>query len=550
MNVLTKSGQTLSLDLSKEIARGGEGKIIDMGNEVAKIYLPGIKSITELKFNDLSELQSNIFIKPEQLLYDLKKNIVGFTMKKVSADHFPILSLFNKTFCIREGITDKVKLNIAEKLVDAVKYAHSKSILIGDFNPYNILVNKQGSLYLIDVDSYGTKNVPHSGILFDEIRDYLYGGSINTQSDYFALSVIIFNLYTFVHPFKGIHKRVPKMSDRMLKKLPVFKADPDLFVPKCYLPITNPFQQQQFVDLYEQGLRFILDPSTISTLQVPKTITAVLTQHLNMNKIIDASIIRTTCGGDKLAVTMQDKTDIYFVGTKGICTPKLTIKTKSDVRFFLVDGYTYCLQENILYYILPFGFTQVHSFVGEEYIKVQQFGSHLIVITKSMRYDFSLTDIFEGKVRVDKSSIFGDKFVNINGLFARVDGSTMLYYNKNNVINTVVLEKTVKDIIQIGNTGIIQCLDKDTISYKYFSINNLHIELFDCGLDGLRQYDMLNSDLLVIPQDDELLLVQAANMNTLIKYDCNIVSSDSVIHCAKAGIIVVNPDGVYLANKK
>lgn len=167
-----------------------------------------------------------------------------------------------------------------------------------------------------------------------------------------------------------------------------------------------------------------------------------------------------------------------------------------------------------------------------------------------MRYDFSLTDVFENKVRVEKSNIFGDKFVNINGLFMRVDGSTMLYYNKNKAVNTVILEKTIKDIVQINNTGIIQCLDKDTISHKYFSINNLRIELFDCDLDGLRQYDMLSQDLLVIPQDDELLLVQAANMTTLIKYDCNIISSDSVIHCTKAGIIIVNPDGVYLANKK
>lgn len=550
MNVLTKSGGVLVLDSSKEIARGGEGKIIDIGNEVAKLYLPGIKPITEQKFNDLSELKSNIFIKPEQLLYDTKKQIIGFTMKKVSADHFPILSLFNKTFCIREGITDKVKLNVAEKLVDAVKYAHSKDILIGDFNPYNILVNKQGSVYLIDVDSYGTKNVPHTGILFDEIRDYLYGGSINIKSDYFALSVIIFNLYTFVHPFKGIHKKIPKMSDRMLKKLPVFKADPDLFIPKCYLPITNPFQQQQFTDLYENGNRFILDPSTISTLQVPKTITTVLTQHLNMNKIIDGPIIRTTCGGDRLAVTMQDSTNIYFVGTKGICTPQITLKTNPEDRIFLVEGFTYCLKENVLYSVKPFGLAQVHSFKEREYLKVQQFGNHLIVITESMRYDFSLTNVFEDKVHIEKSSIFGDKFVNINGLFGRVDGSTMLYYNKNNVINTAVLEKTIKDIVQVGNTGIIQCLDKDTVSYKYFSINNLHIELFDCDLDNLRQYDMLNPDLLVVPQDDELHLIHVTNMTTLIKYDCNIVSSDSVIHCTKAGIVIVNPDGIYLANKK
>ena len=81
----------VDLDTSKEIARGGEGMIIDNGIEVVKLYLPGIKTITEIKFNDLAELKSNIFVKPEKLVYDSKGKILGFTMNKVPSDHYPIL---------------------------------------------------------------------------------------------------------------------------------------------------------------------------------------------------------------------------------------------------------------------------------------------------------------------------------------------------------------------------------------------------------------------------------------------------------------------------
>lgn len=550
MNLLTKSGGIVKLDTSKEIARGGEGKIIDADTEVAKIYLPGIKAITEEKFNDLSELKSSIFVKPEMLLYDSKHVIVGFLMKKVPTDHFPILSLFNKTFCVREGITDKVKENVAEKLVDAMKFAHSKGIIIGDFNPYNILVNKQGSVYLIDVDSYGTPHSKHTGVMFDEVRDYLYNGIVNKESDYFALSVIVFNLYTYVHPFKGIHKKVPKMSERMYKKLPIFKADPDLFAPKCYSPITNQVLQQQFSDLYIDGKRFIINPSTVTVVQAPVKVVNLVTQELMVKPLFQGPIIRTFYGFDKLGIITSVGGFIYSVSTKGMYSPLVSLLAYPEDQIFFAENYTYILSEKILYLITSSGRIIVKDFSSEKYLKVRQYEENLVIITDTMKYEYLLTQVFNNTVSVKVSNIFGGKFANTNGLFMRVDGSTMLYYNKNKVINSVVMTRPIKDIYQVGNTGIIKYLENDVMHHKYITINNLQIEEFDCSLDDIRYYDKLTQDLMIVPQDDELELVHTANMATIAKYQCDVVSADSVIHCCKAGIVIVNPDGIYLANKK
>ena len=555
MKIYSKSGTlTQTLDVSKELARGGEGIVIDNGFEVAKIYLPGIRPISESKFGDLQELASNIFIKPKTLAYDASGKVIGYFMDKVPADHFPILSMFNKTFCTRENISDRVKLNIVERLIDAMNFAHSKGIVIGDFNPYNILVNSQGSVFLIDVDSYGTKSVKHSGILFDEIRDYLYGGSVNKEADYFSLSVIIFNLLTYVHPFKGIHKKVPKMSERMLKKLPVFKVDPELFVPKCYTPLSNKLLQDQFVKLYEQGKRFVISPKTTTVVAAPKKVVTIIAQQLNMLEVLtNVKIIRTASTRNRLAITLDNETLICNVSSKGTCSVSHRLPTKSSDKIFLSDNYVYLLRDKVLYLLTTMDMKEmvgIRDFSSEKYIKVQQFGDILIIVADTLQYEYHLNEVFRDHPASRYVSVFGGRFVNINGLFTRVDSSTILFYDKDSTVNSVILNKGVKDVYQTKNVGIIQCLETDKVTTKYFKIDKLQVELFDCAFEGLRYFDKLSDDLLIVPQDDELELVHSANMATIAKYQCSVVSTDYVIHYTNAGIIVVNPDGVYLANKK
>lgn len=191
----TKNEQIVEINEDKEIHRGGEGRIIiteNFSDKVVKIYHNNIQPISIEKFDILQNLKSDLFVFPTSLLFDKSKKIMGFLMPLISDDFFPLASIFNVNFCKKNNISILFKKEIAKKLIDIVKIAHQNKIIIGDFNQYNILINKKAELKVIDTDSFATDKIPHSGILLEDIRDYLYNGIINYSSDYFALSVLIF----------------------------------------------------------------------------------------------------------------------------------------------------------------------------------------------------------------------------------------------------------------------------------------------------------------------------------------------------------------------
>lgn len=184
ITVYNKLKQKLyALDNNKEIARGGEGFLVIVpGNQnlVAKIYLPNCVNITEPKFKYLNQLDSKWFIKPQELLYEKNGNaIIGITMEYLNQDYFPLDVIFNKSYCLKHNIDYKIKEKITTNLINAVKSAHDIKIDIGDLSGLNIMINNQGDVKFIDVDSYQVPGIKHSNKLLEDIRDYLYGGGIS-----------------------------------------------------------------------------------------------------------------------------------------------------------------------------------------------------------------------------------------------------------------------------------------------------------------------------------------------------------------------------------
>jgi len=162
MKLYNKDGQLINIDEKKEIARGGEGAVIEIGqNKVAKIYHPGNRPLTLEKFRYLSDLDGTSFVRPEHLLFDKKKNIAGFIMQMLPKNFFPLYSAYSYNFCSKQGITEKGKLAIVKKLIKNVNAAHEKGVVIGDLNPFNIMLNDTGLTFFIDVDSYETPGTKH-----------------------------------------------------------------------------------------------------------------------------------------------------------------------------------------------------------------------------------------------------------------------------------------------------------------------------------------------------------------------------------------------------
>jgi len=233
----SKGSSRFQVDISQEIDRGGEGSIIPHPKEkmqVLKIYHDGITpNITQQTWSYLNQLD-NRFIKPLELFYNDSGTVLGFSMNLLDSSYFRISQIFTKSQCAKLGISESVKNKISKELVSVISEAHSKDIVIGDFNPYNIFINPKGDIQILDVDSFETPVLKHSGRLLNEIRDHYYLGKVSHESDYFSLAVNIFRVFTYVHPYKGIHKTWKQLEERAIKRISVLRNDPDLVIPAFY----------------------------------------------------------------------------------------------------------------------------------------------------------------------------------------------------------------------------------------------------------------------------------------------------------------------------
>lgn len=552
MKTYDDSGSVLyDIDEGKEIARGGEGRILDLSSDkVAKIYLPGITPISRAKFKRLDDLRSGAFVKPEELLFDRAGNAVGFTMKKVPPNFYPLLSIFNKNFCTREGISEKTKFSIFERLIDAVKFAHSKGIVIGDLNPYNIMINDGGLIHMLDVDSYETPSDKHSGVLLEDIRDFLYGGNVSVNSDYFALSVLIFNGLTYVHPFKGTCKTMPKISDRMSAKKSVLGGSPDIIVPKCYEPIQDQWLVDQFRRIFDGGERFVVNlKNTTRTVARKQPAAQIVTKtgELIIHLIHSGGILDARASKERLAVlTSQNQLTIYDVSLKGSCV-KILEKHNVDPKskLFVCGKKVYGLMGRTLYDVVSD--KQLMTFDSHE-LKACLFGGVLVIVTENVMTKINMSSNDEG-LSYTTAEVFGGKFNSLYSMFQNVSGNTAMFYDKGG-LNTVLVPFKVRNLHQAGSFAMAETVANERTSYRLISMKNLKAIEFDSPYDSLRMFDALNEDLLVFPEDDRLSIVSSSGMNEVVGFKMNEVSADSIIHCTNAGIIVRNSDAMYCVNKK
>lgn len=554
MRVFDKNGTFLyDINESKEIARGGEGKVIDLDtNHVVKLYLPNVTPIEESKFHDLNLLDDASFIKPETLVYNDRKNILGFSMRKIPSDFFPLVSLLNKVFCSRESITLKVKTKVIESLIRGIKYAHSRNIVIGDLNPYNILVNKDGVVYFIDTDSFQTPKHKHSGIMLEDVRDFLFNGDITMHSDYFALSVLIFNLLTYVHPFKGMHKKMPKISDRMINKISVLSNSPELIIPKCYEPLTDANLMNQFTRIFNNGERFVLTLGaqvvSINTLIPTNVQSATMSVKTMYNGLKDSLI---TSAASRELLLLYTNTGDYFifdVSLKGMHTlirhDKITAK---NPKFFVYERTIYCYSDNELVQLYP-RLNEIASYNSEIKIKIDLYGYNLVVITDKILYNYDLRQNLSGLSYVN-TSVFGRGFTQIDSIYQSVSGNTVLMYHEKDSLNYAICDVSIKNLIQRGSMVLFEKIDNEKVTYSYSRISNLKVSHVGPETE-LRYFDLLNDDLAILPYDNKIVLARTLDMSPVLEFDCSVAATSSVIHSTNAGIVIVNNDACYLTNKR
>ena len=560
--VITNTGKSFYLKDENEIHRGGEGRILLIDSQkgkVAKIYHPGIKPITKERFKILMKLDKSFFLTPQELL--LRNNIIiGYTMEYAGKDFFPLSSCFSKNFCLRMKISNKTKKTIATNLIEAVKIAHKHQIIIGDLNQFNVLVNEMGKIKLIDTDSYKTPGFAHSGLMLDEIRDYLYQGLVNKNSDYFALSILLFYLFTFTHPFKGIHKKIKNLADRMIHKLPVFANDPLLKAPKCYETLNDKQLQNNFNKLYLNGERFMLPLSGISSIAKAKQV-IISPKKLDEKELIIIPIVQNeniiNVKFDSASGFIETETQLiaYQASNKGYVSRKSKFSKNAYDEIFVTDNNILLRKADTLYhYISDTNIVQLTNFKFSKDPILHQSGNVLVVINANQMYKLYLDKIHNNSIANKRIEVFSPAFSHHNGLIQNSGGVQRIFYNTGKDIATVKTEKKIKMLYQQNNVGLIQTSENNTLINYYFKLEGLKQVFSSVPVELFTNFAYMptgNTDGFIFePSDNKIIIRRTQDFKVISEIKSNLISAQTVLNYTKSGIIAWEDNSVYLINKK
>lgn len=210
-----------SIHLGQELGRGGEGAVFAIDGQkdlVAKIYSvpPDARKIQKL--DAMTEAASPSLLRiaawPVDLLTDIKESVRGFVMPRVIArrDIHELYSPKSRSEAFPE--TDfRFLVHVGANIARAFAVVHAQGHVLGDVNHGNLLVGPDGTVMLIDCDSFQigagaqvfTCDVGVPLFTAPELhRRPLRGLMRTTNHDRFGLAVLLFHLlYMGRHPFAG-----------------------------------------------------------------------------------------------------------------------------------------------------------------------------------------------------------------------------------------------------------------------------------------------------------------------------------------------------------
>lgn len=203
-----RDGQTRQIRLLEEVGKGGEGSVYktDLNGIVAKIYKP--EKITRLRHEKLKlmltkKIDCDGVCFPLALLHNQGNEFVGYAMKAASGKDLGksvFMPMLLKKYFPQWKKVDLVQLCVT--ILQKLKYLHERNVILGDINPYNILVVSPTEVYFVDTDSYQVEGFicPVGMPLFTppELQKKKYG--LRTLgNENFAVATLLFMI---MHPGK------------------------------------------------------------------------------------------------------------------------------------------------------------------------------------------------------------------------------------------------------------------------------------------------------------------------------------------------------------
>lgn len=255
--------------LGTVLGSGGEGTVYRLQNPqlVAKIYKTAdpnleykLRYMVDHPIPTVVDQSGNLILKaawPQDVLFDSSGHFVGYIMPIVEGgiDIFEIERgcTSAKAKALFPNYTWRLNVLVARNLAASVNILHKQGYIIGDLNCKNILVNKDGTIFLLDTDSIDL-TIPGTGQHYkccvgteDYLAPELQGRNLRSASarftkeaDNFALAIHIFRLLmNNYHPFscrqlvqtKGSSNVNPLMQQIAEGKCPYIRNYSDISIP-------------------------------------------------------------------------------------------------------------------------------------------------------------------------------------------------------------------------------------------------------------------------------------------------------------------------------
>ena len=526
-------GKTLNLAKAKEIAAGGEGKIYEHPTDkkkVVKIYHQPRKKEYADHLKLLSGL-GNRFVEPKEIYFTDKGQCAGFDMNYVNFSHYWLFNnLFNKGFCNSNGIDKSFKLKVLQELSEAINEVHSKGIVIGDLNQYNIFVGKNGTILFVDTDSYASTVYPHSGVILDDIRDWTTL-DINKSTDSWSYDILAFWITTFCHPFKWIMPGNKDTLEQRVKKNMSFLRDmPGLKIPPLYEAPTGD-EKKQFLEIFS-GRRYMVNLSGQHVQVNVQIKQQVGSKNLEIRELYD-HVTKILNAGSCISAKINGKWSIIETSL-----PKITRMTTSvddcDVLLPSKSNYAY-IKGNVLY---------SHDGKENKFYQPEFYYDNCSLMcidyAQDLQYNFNLNSQM-WNISNNNLVVFSKSIVVGNTPIQNFGAQKFLNIPIGTSYTMIGVPIETKNAIYCNNFWAIEMRKKNKVEYE------LRTSTQSMSLEYLPSF-AVRGKVVLIPENGYIDVYQ--DMTKIVELDCLMCTRDSQLFSTDSGILLLENNVLYLLNTK
>jgi len=230
MNVFL-GGTRIRLSDADLLGEGGEARVYRYGDQAIKLF----HAPSQLKAEKLAKFPRGLpaeVVAPRGTVHDERGAVIGYAMPAVLG-HEELARLSSRKW--REGAVSNARvLDLFGAAAAVLQRLHAAGVVVGDLNDGNVLFDR--GLAFIDSDSMQFSGLPCIVGHEKTLDPSLYGVDLTAAprftpgTDWYAWNVLLFSSLLYVHPFGGVHPKLPTLLRRAQARHSVLK--PDVAFPK------------------------------------------------------------------------------------------------------------------------------------------------------------------------------------------------------------------------------------------------------------------------------------------------------------------------------